>query len=113
MTMSGPKYYNFPMSSPEEAAGIYSQLSSFQPGVRVRVVNNELQFTVSNNAWYAGANYSAISDRVNSARSRYTESEEMKRILKERKSEEKTKYQVSFFKKILIEIKQKIYPKIF
>ena len=89
--MSGPKYYNFPMSSPEEAAGIYSQLSSFQPGVRVRVVNNELQFTVSNNAWYAGANYSAISDRVNSARSRYTESEEMKRILKERKSEEKTK----------------------
>lgn len=91
MTMSGPKYYNFPMSSPEEAAGIYSQLSSFQPGVRVRVVNNELQFTVSNNAWYAGANYSAISDRVNSARSRYTESEEMKRILKERKNEEKTK----------------------
>lgn len=89
--MSGPKYYNFPMSSPEEAAGIYSQLSSFQPGVRVRVVNNELQFTVSNNAWYAGANYSAISDRVNSARSRYTESEEMKRILKERKNEEKTK----------------------
>ena len=89
--MSGPKYYNFPMSSPEEAAGIYSQLSSFQPGVRVRVVNNELQFTVSNIAWYAGANYSAISDRVNSARARYAESEELKRILKERKNEEKTK----------------------
>lgn len=91
--MSGPKYYNFPVSSAQEAAGIYAQLSSFQSGVRVRVVNNELQFTVSNNAWYAGATYSAISERVNSARARYAENEEMRRILKERKSEEKSKIQ--------------------
>lgn len=91
--MSGPKYYNFPTSSAQEAAGIYAQLSSFQSGVRVRVVNNELQFTVSNNAWYAGATYSAISERVNSARARYAENEEMRRILRERKSEEKKKIQ--------------------
>lgn len=91
--MSGPKYYNFPVSSAQEAAGIYAQLSSFQSGVRVRVVNNELQFTVSNNAWYAGATYSAISERVNSARARYAENEEMRRILRERRTEEKKKIQ--------------------
>lgn len=84
--MSGPKYCNFPMSSPEEAAGVYSQLSAFQPGVIVRVVNNELQFTVSNAAWYEGATFSAISARVDSAKARYIE-----RVLKERKKEEKDK----------------------
>ena len=84
--MSGPKYCNFPMSSPEEAAGVYSQLSAFQPGVIVRVVNNELQFTVSNAAWYEGATFSAISARADSAKARYIE-----RVLKERKKEEKDK----------------------
>lgn len=89
--MSGPKYYNFPMSSPEEAAGIYAQLTSFQLGVRVRVVNNELEFTVSNDAWYAGANFDAIKERVEKAKAQYEDNEERKRLLKEKKAEVKEK----------------------
>ena len=87
--MSGPKYYNFPMSSPSEAAAIYAQLSAFQPGVRIRVVNNELQFTVSNSAWYAGVNEYELQSRINKAKARYAENEKMKRILNEKKREEK------------------------
>ncbi len=89
--MSGPKYYNFPVSSPEEAAGIYAQLSAFQHGVRIRVVNNELQFTVSNEAWYQGATYSSIQAEINRARTRYVENEELKRLLRENKQKEKAK----------------------
>lgn len=89
--MSGPKYYNFPMKTPEEAAAVLAQLSSLQPGVIVKVVNNELRFTVSNDAWYAGATYSAISDKVNGGLERYRESERLARVLNERKQEEKNK----------------------
>lgn len=89
--MSGPKYYNFMTSTPEEAAGIYAQLSAFQRGVRVRVVNNELQFTVSNWAWYQGVNYTSIQAEINKARERYRENEELKRILREKKAKEQTR----------------------
>ena len=89
--MSGPKYYNFMTSTPEEAAGIYAQLSAFQRGVRVRVVNNELQFTVSNSAWYQGVNYTSIQTEINKARERYRENEELKRILREKKAKEQTR----------------------
>ena len=86
--MSGPKYYSFPMNSPEEAAGIYAQLSSFRPGVKISVENNELKFTVSNSAWGAGVDYSTISEKVHHAKERYAANEEMKRILREQKAEE-------------------------
>ena len=89
--MSGPKYYNFPMGSAEEAAAVFSLLSSFHPGVSIRVENNQLMFTVSNNAWCAGATREAISQQIDSARRRFAESEEIKRILETRRSEEAEK----------------------
>ena len=95
--MSGPKYYNldynfnFKVSSPEEAAAINSQLSSFHRGVRINVVNNELQFTVSDSAYSRGMTRYAIEVEINKAKQRYKENEELKRILKENKQKEKTK----------------------
>ncbi len=89
--MSGPKYYNFPVGSAEEAAGIYAQLASFQLGVRVRVVNNELQFTVAEWAWNGGVNRSTLQQQIDRARERYHQNEEMKRLLKEKKTKEKSK----------------------
>ncbi len=85
---SGPRHYNFSVSTPEEAAGIYAQLSAFQRGVKISVVNNELQFTVSDAAWYHGADYGAIQEEVKKARKRYEENEELKRILRENKDKE-------------------------
>lgn len=89
--MSGPKYYNFPLGSPEEAAGIYAQLSAFQHGVKIKVVNNQLQFTVSENAWYRGATYSSIQSEIAKARKRYEDNEELKRLLEENKEKERAK----------------------
>ena len=89
--MSGPKYYNFPMTSAEEAAGVFAQLSSFQLGVQIKVVNNEIQFTVSNNAWCAGANYTAISEKISVAKRRFDESQEIQRILEKRRGDETQK----------------------
>jgi len=89
--MSGPKYYNFPVGSAEEAAGIYAQLSAFQHGVKIKVVNNELRFEVSESAWYQGATYSSIQSEINKAKNRYAENEELKRLLKENKQKEKAK----------------------
>ena len=88
-TMSGPKYYNFPLGSPEEAAGIYAQLSAFQHGVKIKVVNNQLQFTVSENAWYQGATYSSIQSEIAKARKRYEDNKELKRLLEENKEKER------------------------
>ena len=45
--MSGPKYYDFQMKNAEEAAAILAQLSTFRPGVKVEVVNNQLKFIVN------------------------------------------------------------------
>lgn len=89
--MSGPKYYNFPVGSAEEAAGIYAQLASLQLGVRVRVVNNELQFTVAEWAWNAGVNRSTLQQQIDRARERYRQNEEMQRLLQEKKSQERMK----------------------
>lgn len=89
--MSGPKYYNFPVGSAEEAAGIYAQLASLQLGVRVRVVNNELQFTVAEWAWNAGVNRSTLQQQIDRARERYQQSEEMRRLLQEKKTKERMK----------------------
>ena len=60
--MSGPKHYNFPTTSTEEAAGIYAQLSSFRHGVSIRVGGNELQFTVPENVYLSR---SQIEEEIN------------------------------------------------
>ena len=84
--MSGPKRYSFPAGSREEAAAISAQLSAFRHGVRVTVVNNNLEFEVSEQAWYQGADESAIADEIRRARQRYFE--ELKRLLEEKKERE-------------------------
>ncbi len=89
--MSGPKYYTFPVGSAEEAAGIYAQLGSFQRGVRITVEDNQLNFVVSESAWYEGANYSTIKAEIDDAKQRYAESEELKRLLRDKKQKEKAR----------------------
>ncbi|MBQ7761364.1 MAG: hypothetical protein IJ400_04840 [Clostridia bacterium] len=89
--MSGPKYYNFPFGSAQEAANIFAQLSRFQLGVKIRVEDNQIKFTVSNNAWSQGVNHSFIQEEINKAKERHRANEEIKRILNENKKKEKLK----------------------
>lgn len=89
--MSGPKYYNFPFTSAEEAAGIFAELSAFQHGVKINVVNNQLKFTVSNAAWLEGTNQFTIQQEIDKARARYRENEELKRILNSNKEKAERK----------------------
>lgn len=86
--MSGPKHYSFPTGSPEEAAGILSQFSAFQRGVRATVSGNQINVTVSNAAWCAGKDYDFISEQISEAKKRFRRDEEMQRILKVAKDDE-------------------------
>ena len=86
--MSGPKYYDFQMKNAEEAAAILAQLSTFRPGVKVEVVNNQLKFTVSNEAWCGGVNRGSIQQRIDEAKKRYAESEKQRIIFEAKRDEE-------------------------
>ena len=88
--MSGPKYYDFNLGSPERAAGVLAQLASFGVGVEVKVVNNELKFVVSSDAWYDGMTYDKIAEKIEKAKIRYDENERLKRILEEKKQKART-----------------------
>lgn len=88
--MSGPKYYDFDLGSPEKAAGVMTQLSACGIGVKARVEGNQIKFVVSEFAWYGGADYSEISKRIDEARKAYERNEELKRILQEKKEQSKS-----------------------
>lgn len=88
--VSGPKFYDFSASSPEEAAGIVSRFSSFG-GIRATVSGNRINVEVSSAAWYAGKDYSYISEQIRKATERFRADQEMARLLAEGKKEEKAR----------------------
>ncbi len=66
--MSGPKHYNFPVRSREEARQILGQISGLQAGISVTVEDNELRFEVSESVWRSGVDDYTIYREIENAR---------------------------------------------
>lgn len=88
--MSGPKYYTFPMKSAEEAAETFARISNMR-GVTISVENDKIRCVVSSSAWYGGVTLESIKQCVDKARDNYLQNERMKKLVNDKKNEEKDK----------------------
>ena len=86
--MSGPKYYTVRVSNGEDVNEVLHRLSNMQNGVRVTVSGNQLNYTVSNDAWMQGVNQQYLEQQVRAAEAQIANDRRMREMLRKGKEDE-------------------------
>lgn len=74
--MSGPKYYDYPMSDDITSAELLNTIRHI-PGVQIRVRNGVIETEVNNAAWIAGYDYEGLRKVIEKAKKQVRENKKM------------------------------------